>query len=538
MQKFVVAIPDGMHNDGILYLEQRGIGVMPKEESKKRGIENLLREADAVVARSATKVNKLPYDCRVKIFGRAGSGVDNFKGAWDEIIERCIPIVNSPEPNAISVAELVFGYLLHHAKKLDEVFKASREGRWIKPDYKGEWLYGKTLGVIGVGFIGKEVVKRARAFGMHVLAYDTTQQQADAKFVSLEELLMKSDFVTVHIPFTGSSVITAEHFNMVKEGAVFINTSRGGVVDESALVEALKSNKIKCYVDVFSTEPFDGSKGKPSQALTELLSQQNAYCTHHIGASTREGQRENSMIIARKIANYLLYGFLESACNMDINPDLAYLRGVFHKLGMLSAQYAGKGIKEISILLNGELMKSNEAVRKQLKESYLCGLLSQGDIINPLKLQHIGGIECRINNADEYNADIVKVELERDGSRYVFEANYNKSEVGGLGHTENGKMIFYRTNAPLAGNIVFAEHADVPGALAVITDFIAKSNININNSRLSTDGGQNLTVIESSKPLKPDALQEFINNSPYSKYGRKIEFYRATSIGLPPAGAF
>ncbi|MEM4347887.1 MAG: hydroxyacid dehydrogenase [Candidatus Altiarchaeota archaeon] len=271
-------------------------GISHDELLKK--IENF----DAIVVRSGTKVTRDVIEkSKLKVIGRAGVGLDNIDlKAADE---KGIVILNSPEAATSSVAELVFGSLICLLRGILKADKSVREGKWERTKFMGYSLKGKTIGVIGFGNIGKDVAKKAKAFGMKILAYDPKLNKKDAenegvKKVSLDELIENSDIVTLHVPLTEETrnLLNKEKIGKMKNSAVLLNFSRGEVVDEYALFEALSSGKIRgAALDVFKEEP---PKDSP------LLKLENVVLTPHLGASTYEAQEEASLTIIEKIRQF------------------------------------------------------------------------------------------------------------------------------------------------------------------------------------------------------------------------------------------
>ncbi|MEM2918891.1 MAG: hydroxyacid dehydrogenase [Candidatus Altiarchaeota archaeon] len=271
-------------------------GISHDELLKK--IENF----DAIVVRSGTKVTRDVIEkSKLKVIGRAGVGLDNIdlKAAY----EKGIVILNSPEAATSSVAELVFGSLICLLRGILKADKSVREGKWERTKFMGYSLKGKTIGIIGFGNIGKDVAKKAKAFGMKILAYDPKLNKKDAenegvKKVSLDELIENSDIVTLHVPLTEETknLLDKEKIGKMKNSAVLLNFSRGEVVDEYALFEALSSGKIRgAALDVFKEEP---PKDSP------LLKLENVVLTPHLGASTYEAQEEASLTIIEKIRQF------------------------------------------------------------------------------------------------------------------------------------------------------------------------------------------------------------------------------------------
>jgi len=298
-----VLIADKIHEDGAKLLREFAevdvsTGLKLAELTAKIG------SYDILVVRSATKVTKEVIDAgkKLKIVARAGVGLDNID--VEAAKARGIKILNTSEAPTIAVAELVFALMLSWVRRLPHADAGMKAGRWEKAQLMGSELRGKTLGIIGTGRIGAAVGYRAKAFLMNILACDPTQnvelvQRTGAKYVDMGELLRQSDFVTLHVALTEQTkhMIGRRELGLIKPTAVLINTSRGGVIDESALVEALQQGKIAgACLDVYENEPPVGSS---------LLKLQNVVLTPHIGASTVEAQRDAAIIVARKIKEAL-----------------------------------------------------------------------------------------------------------------------------------------------------------------------------------------------------------------------------------------
>jgi D-3-phosphoglycerate dehydrogenase len=231
---------------------------------------------------------------KLKVIGRAGEGLDNID--LEKANEMDIAVVNTPHVSATSVAELTIAHLLALARGIVEGTLTLREGKWAKEELMGVEINGKTLGIIGCGSIGKTVERLALALGMKVLGVDMCVYD---RFVTLEEMLPEADFITIHVPLTPHTrhMLSTKEFNMMKNGVMLINCSRGGVVDQEALYQALVSGKVKAAaLDVFEEEPPKNSK---------LLTLRNVYATPHIGAQTQEAQLRASMEIAKKVIEAL-----------------------------------------------------------------------------------------------------------------------------------------------------------------------------------------------------------------------------------------
>ncbi|MGB9914680.1 MAG: hydroxyacid dehydrogenase [Candidatus Bathyarchaeales archaeon] len=293
---FKILICDKIADEGIKLLEEKGYHVTKAWHTPKTELPRIIAEYDALIVRSATKVTAdlLANAKKLRVIGRAGEGMDNIDTAKAQ--ELGITVVNTPHVSYISVAELTIGHMIALARGIVEGTNSLRQGKWIKEELMGTELNGKTLGIIGCGYIGKTVERLAIALGMKVLP---VEECAFDRFVPLEEMLPQADFITIHVPLTPRTrhMISTREFNMMKTGVMLIDCSRGGVVDQEALYQALISGKVKAAaIDVFEEEPPKNSK---------LLTLKNVIATPHIGAQTHEAQLKASIQIAQKIIETL-----------------------------------------------------------------------------------------------------------------------------------------------------------------------------------------------------------------------------------------
>lgn len=285
-----VLIADGLQKNAVEQLKCLGIEVIERHfEQEELG--EALKEFDAVVIRSASKINKAVLDKelggKLKLIIRGGVGVDNID--VDYAVKNGIIVKNTPNASSVSVAELAIAHIFALARFINISNVTMRDGKWNKKKYVGTEITGKTLGVIGLGRIGRETAKRATALGMKVIYFDFIGEVpgvSEYEYYNLDELLAKSDFISLHVPYDAKqgSLIGKEEFAKMKEGAYIINCARGKVVDEVALLEALNSGKVAgAGIDVFEQEP--------TQNL-ELVSHPKVSVTPHIGASTNEAQEK------------------------------------------------------------------------------------------------------------------------------------------------------------------------------------------------------------------------------------------------------
>jgi D-3-phosphoglycerate dehydrogenase len=293
---FKVLISDKIFEEGIKLLEEKGYQVTRAWDTPKTELPKIIADYDVLIVRSATKVKGELLDNakKLKVIARAGEGLDNID--FKKVNSLGIALVNTPHVSFMSVAELTIGHLLALARSIVQGTISLREGKWEKEKLIGTEVNGKTLGIIGCGYIGKTVERLAISLGMNVLGVEECVYD---RFVPLAEMLPQADFITIHVPLTPHTkhMISTKEFNMMKDGVMLIDCSRGGVVDQEALYQALVSGKVKgAALDVFEDEPPKNSK---------LLTLNNVIATPHVGAQTYEAQLKASVQIAKRVIEAL-----------------------------------------------------------------------------------------------------------------------------------------------------------------------------------------------------------------------------------------
>ena len=293
---FKILISDKIADEGIKLLEEKGYQIEKAWDLPKTELPKIIADYDALIIRSATKAkgDLLSNAKKLKVIGRAGEGLDNID--FQKANELGIKILNTPHVSYMSVAELTIGYILALARNIVQGTASLREGKWEKEQLMGTEVNGKTLGIIGCGYIGKTVERLAISLGMKVLGVEECVYD---RFIPIDEMLPEADFITVHVPLTPNTkhLISTNEFNKMKDGVMIVDCSRGGVVDQEALYQALVSGKVRAAaLDVFEEEPPTNSK---------LLKLSNVIATPHIGAQTKEAQLKASIQIAKKVIDAL-----------------------------------------------------------------------------------------------------------------------------------------------------------------------------------------------------------------------------------------
>jgi len=369
-----IVVADRISARGLALLREPGWGIVQPDAAS---LHSALADADALIVRSATRVTEALLDAAplLQVVGRAGVGVDNID--LDAATRRGVLVMNTPGGNAVSVAEHTLALLLALARSIPQLNTAIHAGRWEKSAARGIELRGKTLGLIGLGRVAFEVARRARAFDLHVLAHDPyisddVARDAGAELVSLDDLLSRSDFVSLHAALSPSTerLLNANTIARMKFGARLINTARGELVDEAALAEALRSGHLAgAALDVFAEEP-------PRQS--PLLGLPSVIATPHVAGSTEEAQEEVGTLVAQQVRDYLAEGILRNAVNLPTLSAEQYRRLrpyllLAERLGSIAAQVAAGRLGFVRISYAGDAAELGTSV---LRNAVLAGVLN------------------------------------------------------------------------------------------------------------------------------------------------------------------
>ncbi|GAB4319284.1 MAG: phosphoglycerate dehydrogenase [Candidatus Zixiibacteriota bacterium] len=493
-----ILIADKIADDGIEYLKSfPEFAVQLKTGMSEAELCDAVRDCTALVVRSASTVSARVIESapHLSVIGRAGIGVDNID--IEAATERGIVVLNTPDANATTTAELTIAHLLSLSRNLPAADQSVREGRWERNVLTGVEVAGKTLGIIGYGTIGRLVAKRAKALEMIIVVHDpyVTNDIIEAdggRAVDLESLLAESDYVTLHAPVTPQtrSMIGARQFGMMKRGARFINCARGALVDEDALIAALESGHLAgAAVDVYAHEPPEGSR---------LLTLSNVVFTPHLGASTREAQVAAGMQIATQIATFLRTGEAINAVNVSpvSREQLAKLKPfqtLARALGRLLTTLAPAALNRVEITLAGG--PSGIDVSHVATET-LIGILAghhrgpvnQVNAAYLAKRQGLAVVESRAAESSDYHTLLQVTGRTAEGELSVAGTLFDER------YPRLVRIDDLDIEAILEGHLLISRHRDQPGVVAGLSNAIADANINITRMHLGPVGDQGLAV--------------------------------------------
>lgn len=481
--------------------------------------EDLIRtisEYDALMIRSGTRVTKEVIEAsdNLKIIGRAGVGVDNVDVL--AATRKGIVVVNSPEGNTIAAAEHSLALMMAMSRYVADANQSVKSGKWDRKSYTGVEVYKKTLGVVGLGKIGAHVATVARAMGMKLLAYDPfishdRAEQLGCRLVELDLIFQESDYITLHIPKTPETkhLINAEAIAKMKPTARIINCARGGIIDETALAEALKAGKIAgAALDVYEEEPL---KESPLKALGKEM-----VMTPHLGASTEEAQVNVAIDVAEQIRDVLLGLPARSAVNIPgLRPDLLeqlrpYLQ-LAETLGNLVAQLAGGRIESLNIRLQGELAtnQSQPIVVAALKGLLSHALQERVNYVNAsleAKERGIHVIETRDATIRDYTGSLLLTATGSLGEHSVTGALLGESEMRITSVDE------FPVNVPPNRYMLFTLHRDMPGIIGKIGSLLGSFNVNIASMQVGRKivRGDAVMVLSIDDPLPDGILSEIL----------------------------
>lgn len=510
-----VLITDPLSPVAIELLNEAGIEADVQLKKSSDELRLAAKDADGWIIRSGTTITDdlIETADRLKVIGRAGVGVDNID--LDAATRKGVMVVNAPDGNTISTAEHTCAMILALARQIPGAARSLAGGAWERKQFSGSELEGKTLGVVGVGKIGRAVAQRMQAFGMEVIGFDPvlspeTADQLNIKLVPLNEIWKHSDFVTFHTPLNDATrgLLSESTVAQCKEGVRIINIARGGIVDETVLLPALESGKIGgVALDVYSSEP-------PPAHLQALLEHPRVVATPHIAASTEEAQEKVAHQIVEQVIEALNNRPVITAVNTRIqfNPEQSGLAGYIslaEQLGCLASQLSGSPCSQVTVTTSGEIVSPHAHA---IVVAVLVGMMRMWrntpvNVINAPTLAGEMGLqveERRSNSGATYSNEIIVMVGEED----------SKSAVrlrGTLFEGTDCRLVGYNKfplDVRIDAHMLFYQNVDKPGMLADVGQLLASVDVNIAGLALgrSARGKEALTVITTDDPVPEEIL--------------------------------
>lgn len=509
-----VLIADSINEKGVEVLKDSAEVVNDPTITPEELLETI-NEYEGIIVRSRTKVTKEVIEKaeNLKIIARAGVGVDNID--VNAATDRGIMVVNAPQSTSITVAEHAMGLMLALSRKIAIADASVKAGKWEKSKFMGMELRNKTLGVIGMGRIGSQVVKRSKAFEMDVIVYDPYITEEAAKelgveITTLDDLIQKADVMTIHVPLTPETkgLISKEQLSKMKDHAIILNCARGGIINEADLYEALKERPdMKAGLDVYEEEPLTDSP------LTTL---DNVVLTPHIAASTKEAQRDAAIIVAKEVKNVLNNQTPSNVLNMPLvdSETFQQLKPYFKladKLGQILVQTTTPNISELNIVYGGEVSgRSKEPLTRELLKAFLNPILTEPvNSVNAksvAKQRGIGLTEGETDN-EKYDA-FMKVNVKYDDK---------EMDIEGIIENKEPKIISidqYSVNMIPDGYMGIISYMDLPGTIGKIGKVLGDYKINIAEMQVGRkeEGGEAVMVLKVDSEIVDDAVCELLKD--------------------------
>ncbi len=523
-----VLVSDAMSEVGIrIFEETPDIAVDVNTGLTQEELKGIIGQYDGLAIRSATKVTAEIIEAadKLKVIGRAGIGLDNVD--IPAASQRGIVVMNTPEGNTITTAEHAISMMMALSRNIPQATASLKQGKWEKKKLKGRELFNKTLGLIGSGNIGRIVADRAKGMKMKVIVYDPyikpeTLEKLDLEPVSLDELLERADYLTIHTPKTDetANMINKETISRMKKGAMLINCARGGIVNEEDLYEALESGHLGgAALDVFSTEP-------PGEI--KLMELSNFICTPHLGASTGEAQDNVAQDVAEQIVAYLLHGSVRNAVNVpsissELMTTLRPYAILLERMGSLQTQLAESAILEVQVNYTGTVTEYDVA---PLTTAMLKGLLTPilKDDVNFVNAPYIADnrgikvVESKSRTSENF-ASLVKLTVKTLEGQNIIAGTIFGKEMPRILRIND----FYLEAIP-EGHILLIQNQDEPGVIGSIATALGGHNINISRMQVGEEKAkkQNIILLTTSTVVSDEILEE-IRGLKHVHSARKIE---------------
>jgi D-3-phosphoglycerate dehydrogenase len=484
-----VLICDGLHRQGVkIFQKAKDIEVEVQDKIEPEQLLDAITNCEGLVVRSRTKVDRrvLAKAPRLRVIGRAGIGVDNID--IETATQKGVLVMNTPGANAVAAAEHAVALMMTLARHIPRADESVRAGKWEKKKFVGTELFNTTLGIIGLGRIGSIVANRALGMKMRVLAHDPyVSEDAATKLgvdlVRLKQLFRQSDFISIHTPFTRETerLLDETAFNLMKRGVRIINCARGGIIDESALYQAIKKKKVAgAALDVFSQEP---------PVDNPLLSLPQVIATPHLGASSEQAQMNVATAIAEQIVDYLQKGLITNAVNMpSMSPKMIEQLQPYmllaERLGRFLSLYFQGTIRRLKVCYGGDLRELELApVTNAAQKGFLeRGLGQEVNLVNAPVIMRNRGIQVEVATTCEargYTGLITLTVVTDKGQSQVAGTVFPTPECRIVGIDD------YRMEAPLEGRMLLISNYDRPGVIGFIGTTLGGHQVNIADMHLS-----------------------------------------------------
>src|SRR6266478_5395229 len=479
-----------------------------------------LETADALLVRSAVQVNAalLANATKLRVIGRAGVGVDNIE--LEPATRKGIAVMNTPGANAVAVAEHTLALMLAMARHLCRANETMHAGKWEKKSLQGTELRAKTLGIAGLGRIGMEVARRARAFGMEIVGHDpfvsvSVAKEQGIRLAGLDDLYAAADYITLHVGLTPQTtgMINEAALKKMKKGVRLVNCARGELVHEAALVQALKAGHVAAAaLDVFADEPL---KNSPLQAM------ENVILTPHIGGQTYEAQEAVGVQIAQQVREYLKHGVIQNAVNVpsvsaeeytEMQPYIV----LAERMGAFLAQISEGSIEEISLRYSGHIAEwKTELIRNGAVKGILNQTLDEkANLVNAASLAEERGL--KVHEAHKAKAStggagsVLSIYLKSSKEEHMVKGAVLRGTLPRLLHIDEIDV-----EAPLERDLIYLRNRDVPGVIGKVGTILGEAEINIadfslgrRTSGASAEPREAISVVHVDGPVPDDVLKK------------------------------
>ncbi|GMX65194.1 phosphoglycerate dehydrogenase [Paenibacillus elgii] len=513
---YKVLVMDGISDMGIqLLYDATDVEVEKKNGLSEDELVAIIADYDALLVRSATKVTEriMGAGSKLKVVGRAGVGVDNID--LEAATKRGIVVINAPDGNTIATCELTFAMMMSVARMIPQAYKKTVGGEWDRKTFVGVELRNKVLGVLGMGRIGSEVAKRAKAFGMEVLGYDPflTEERAEklgVKLGTVNEICAAADFITVHTPLTNEThhMISKPQFELMKKGARIINCARGGIIDEMALVEAIDAG-------IVAGAAFDVFEKEPPAADHPFLNHPKIVVTPHLGASTVEAQENVAIDVSEEVLHILRDQPFKNAVNMPPVPAnvLNALQPYFNlgeKLGVFLGQTIDGPVSEIVVNYSGDLTDVDTTpLTRYIVKGILANQLEGVNIVNAMHLAKTRGLNVVVQKSSTAKSftNLVSVTLKTKQEERVLAGTL----LSGYGE-RIVQIDQYPVDIAPSGHLLLISHNDKPGIIGKVGTLLGDNGVNIATMQVGRKvvGGSAIMVLTTDKETPKEVLDRLI----------------------------